>query len=95
MKEKAFFIILRVSLKQIKQFFLEVERLNLKISLMVFEEVVIVLCIFSGLVFHLHFRKYFKIRGIVLLNKVYASFMYAVNSTNEIVWAKNKIHIKG
>ena len=34
-------------------------------------------------------KKYFEIRGVVLLNKVPASFMYAVNSTNRLLYAKH------
>ena len=34
-------------------------------------------------------KKYFEVRGVVLLNKAQASFMYAANSTNRMFCAKH------
>ena len=34
-------------------------------------------------------KKYFEIRGVVLLNEVQASFMYTANSTNRMFCAKH------
>ena len=35
-------------------------------------------------------KKYFEVRGVVLLNKAQASFMYAVSSTNRMFCAKHQ-----